>query len=169
MVAAARRGRRGVHERDTPLTRLDPATRRAWVGLCEVHAPALVAVDDHARLVHADVNPKNILVSGTGSRWCVEAILDWEFSYSGCPYGDAANMARFAADYPPGFSDGFRAAFTKHRPVDLPLVDRWVYLGRVLNMFALSDLVTRPLGHPVADQAAAQIRYWVAHGIPDDD
>ncbi|MDP9430892.1 MAG: hypothetical protein M3Q47_19445 [Actinomycetota bacterium] len=53
--------------------------------------------------------------------------------------------------------------------MDLPLVDRWVYLGRVLDMFALSDLVTHPLGHPVADQAAAQIRYWVPHGIPDDD
>ena len=33
-------------------------------------------------------------------------------------------------------------------------------------MFALSDLVTRPAGHPVADRAAAQIRRWIANGVP---
>jgi hypothetical protein len=43
---------------------------------------------------------------------------------------------------------------------------RWAYLGHVLDMFALSDLVTRPPGHPVADQAAELIRRWVAEGAP---
>jgi hypothetical protein len=33
-------------------------------------------------------------------------------------------------------------------------------------MFALSDLVTRPPGHSVADQAAGQIRRWIADGVP---
>jgi hypothetical protein len=33
-------------------------------------------------------------------------------------------------------------------------------------MFALSDLVTRPLGHPVADQAAEVIKRWIAEGVP---
>jgi len=42
----------------------------------------------------------------------------------------------------------------------------WDYLGRVLDMFALSDLVTRPPGHSVADQAAGQIRRWIANGVP---
>lgn len=151
---------------DAPPARLDPAVRGAWVNLCAIHAPALAAIDTQARLVHADINPKNILVSGLGTQWRVEAVLDWEFAYSGCPYGDAANMARFAADYPPGFADGFRTAFAEHQPDDLPLVDRWARLGRVLDMFALSDLVTRPVGHAVADQAAEQIRRWVAHGLP---
>ncbi|WP_285776875.1 phosphotransferase [Microtetraspora sp. NBRC 13810] len=35
-------------------------------------------------------------------------------------------------------------------------------------MNALSDLVTRPAGHPVADQAAQRIRDWVAEGVPGD-
>jgi hypothetical protein len=35
-------------------------------------------------------------------------------------------------------------------------------------MFALSDLMTRPAGHAVADQAAEQIRHWVRHGVPND-
>jgi hypothetical protein len=95
----------------------------------------------------------------------VDAVLDWEFSYSGCPYGDAANMGRFGDDYPAGFLDGFRTAFADHQPTDLPLIEDWAYLGRVLDMFALSDLVTRPAGHAIADQAALQIRRWVAEGI----
>ncbi len=151
----------------TPQVRLDRATREAWVDLCTAHAPALVSIDDHARLVHSDINPKNILVTRTRGGWRVDAVLDWEFSYSGCPYGDAANMARFGADYPARFLDGFRTAFADHQPVDLALAEDWDYLGRVLDMFALSDLVTRPVGHPVAEQAAEQVRRWVAEGVPD--
>jgi aminoglycoside phosphotransferase (APT) family kinase protein len=148
----------------TPEARLDGPTRRAWAALCATHAPALSRIDDHARLVHADSNPKNILVSRTRGGWRVDAVLDWEFSYSGCPYGDAANMVRFGGD--PGFLDGFRDAFAEHQPADLALAEDWEYLGRVLDMFALSDLVTRPAGHPVAEQAAERIRQWVAKGLP---
>ena len=150
-----------------PESRLDGGTRRAWTRLCAVNASALRSVDDHTRLVHADINPKNILVARAGSGWRVDALLDWEFSYSGCPYGDAANMARFGADHPPGFLDGFRAGFTERQPASLPMIDNWAHVGRVLDMFALSDLVTRPVGHAVADQAAEQIRLWVRHGVPD--
>ncbi|MET8145949.1 phosphotransferase [Sphaerisporangium sp. NPDC005288] len=151
----------------TPDARLDLAIRRDWADLCAAHAPALAGVDGQARLVHADVNPKNILVTRTRSGgWRVDALLDWEFGYSGCPYGDAANMVRFGAGYPVGFLDGFRAAFARHQPADLPLVEDWLYLGRVLDMFALSDLVTRPAGHPVADQAAERVRRWVREGVP---
>lgn len=151
----------------TPADRLDPATRAAWVDLCTAHAPSLAAIDDQARLVHSDANPKNILVSAVGGRWRVDAVLDWEFSYSGCPYADAANMLRFGTTYPASFRNGFRAGFAGHQPADLPLVEHWLYLGRVHDMFAISDLVTRPGGHPIADQAADQIRRWLADGIPD--
>ena len=150
-----------------PPGRLDGVTRRAWVRLCEAHAPALASVDGHTRLVHADVNPKNILVTRAGGDWRVAALLDWEFSFSGSPYGDAANMARFGAGHPPGFLAGFRAGFAERQPAGLPLLEDWAYLGRVLDMFALSDLVTRPVGHAVADQAAEQIRHWVRDGVPE--
>lgn len=56
----------------------------------------------------------------------------------------------FGADYPAG----------------LALAEDWEYLGRVLDMFALSDLTTRPGDHPVADQAAEQIRRWIVRGVP---
>ena len=136
-------------------TRLDPATRRAWVALCAEHAPELERVDGDARLVHADTNPKNLLVARATGGWRVTAVLDWEFAYSGCPYGDAANMARFGATYPPGFLDGFRDGFAGQRPA---LPGDWAHLGEILDMFALSELLTRPDGHPVADQAAELIR-----------
>lgn len=131
--------------------RLDQATREAWLTLCAAHAPALSEIDTQPFLVHADINPKNILVARRGGTWQVAAILDWEFSYSGCPYGDAANMTRFGADYPEDFVNAFRESFGSHHP------DGWEYLGWVLDMFALSDLVTRPPGHKIADQAATRI------------
>ena len=150
----------------TPDERIDRSARAAWADLCAAHAPALTAIDDQARLVHADMNPKNLLVTKVSDGWRLDAVLDWEFSFSGCPYGDAANMARFAAGYPPGFLDGFLSAFAAHQPADLPLPANWMYLGRVLDMFALSDLVTRARGHAVADQAAEVIKLWVAGGVP---
>lgn len=141
-------------------SRLDEAVRRDWLALCAEHAPALVAVDGQAQLVHGDINPKNILVSWDGS-WRVSAVLDWEFSYSGCPYGDAANMARFGDMYPAAFLEAFIDAFGT-----CTADENWLYLGRVLDMFSLSDLVTRPGEHLIADQAAAVIRRWVRLGIP---
>jgi hypothetical protein len=98
--------------------------------------------------------------------WRVDAVLDWEFSFSGCPYADAANMTRFSDDYPADFTEGFRSGFARHQPAGLPCARDWAYLGHVLDMFALSDLVTRPAGHSVADQAAGRIRRWIADGVP---
>jgi hypothetical protein len=150
----------------TPAARLDRETQRTWAGLCAAHAPALARIDAQARLAHADLNPKNILVTRLGRDWQVAALIDWEFAFSCCPYGDAANMMRFAGEYPAGYADGFLAAFAGHQPAELPPPEDWGYLGRVLDMFALSDLVTRPSGHPVADQAAEVIRRWIAEGVP---
>jgi hypothetical protein len=79
---------------------------------------------------------------------------------------NAANMMRFAADYPPAFLTGFRQGFAAHQPADLPPPHDWAYLGHVLDMFALSDLLTRPMGNPVSDRAAVGIRRWIAAGVP---
>ncbi|WP_306207929.1 phosphotransferase family protein [Actinoplanes sp. RD1] len=140
-----------------PDGRLSDRVRADWIELCAEEAPLLAAVDSIARLTHADVNPKNILVARDAGGWRVTAVLDWEFAYSGCPYGDAANMVRFGGDYPAGFVAGFEAGFAGDQPADLPLRADWARIGRVLDMFALSDLVTRTPGHVVADQAAAVI------------
>lgn len=75
-----------------PWERLDPGARRDWADLCAAHAPTLAAVDGQARLVHADANPKNTLVARVAGGWRVDAGLDWEFSFSGCP-GSAGTVA----------------------------------------------------------------------------
>ncbi len=74
------------------------------------------------------------------------------------------HMARFESEYPAGYLDGFLAGFAS----GLPGATRadWLYLGRVLDLFALSDLVTRPAGHLIADQAAGVVRSWIATGVP---
>ncbi|MPY80553.1 MAG: hypothetical protein GEV04_19315 [Actinophytocola sp.] len=120
----------------------------------------------HAREVRDIAAALGSEVGRTDSGWGVTAVLDWEFSYSGCPYGDAGNMTRFGDDYPDGFLAGFRAAFAEHLPAELELDENWAYLGHVLDMFALSELVARPESHLIADKAAARIRDWVAHGVP---
>ena len=82
----------------TPDERLDAGTRDAWIELCTKRAPWLAEIDDQARLVHSDFNPKNILVTHTDAGWHIASVLDWEFSYAGCRYADAGNMLRHAAD-----------------------------------------------------------------------
>lgn len=84
--------------RRVPPARLSTAERRARVERCTDEAPLLRSVDHVARLVHGDFNPKNLLVSRTPGGWQVAAALDWEFRFSGCPYGDAANLLRFGTD-----------------------------------------------------------------------
>jgi len=145
----------------TPDTRLEPSTRRAWVELCTKHAPSLTEVDEQARLVHSDFNPKNLLVAHTDAGWRVASVLDWEFAYAGCRYTDAGNMLRHAVDYPAAYVDGFRAGYGEGVPAGVS----WEYLGAVIDMFALSDLVTRPGAHPVADLAAGRIRSLLGGGL----
>lgn len=144
--------------------RLSRTVGARWVRLCTERAGDLRAVDGTARLVHSDLNPKNLLVRHDRHGWRVAAVLDWEFGYSGCPYADPANMARFGAEYPAGFLGRFRAGFAEQQP---DLAPAWTRIGRVLDMFALSNLVTRPAGNPIADRAAGVIRDWVHHGVPD--
>lgn len=145
----------------TPGDRLDPAARDAWVELCAAHAPSLAEIDAQARLVHSDFNPKNILATRTDDGWHVAAMLDWEFAYAGCPFADAGNMLRQASDHPCAYVEGFVAGYGELVAAGID----WEYLGAVIDMFALSDLVTRPLGHPIADQAAERIRGLIADGL----
>ena len=144
----------------TPDSRLDADVRRAWVDLCTTHAPALAEIDDLACLVHSDFNPKNILVRSTAHGWEVASVLDWEFAYAGCPAADAGNLLRHADDYPAGFVEGFRTTYG----AGTSIAD-WEYLGTVIDMFALSELVTRPVGMYPADRAAGRIRALLDTGV----
>jgi hypothetical protein len=66
-------------------------------------------------------------------------------------------MLRFGDDYPDAFVDGFRTAYS--RAAAHP---DWDEIGRALDLFALSDLLTRPAGHVVADRVATEVRRRLA-------
>ena len=56
----------------------------------------MTATPARIALVHADFNPKNLLVDpATGG---VTGVLDWEFAYAGAPLGDLGNLLRFETD-----------------------------------------------------------------------
>jgi aminoglycoside phosphotransferase (APT) family kinase protein len=131
--------------------RLDHDETVAWLALCERAASRLPAVDGMARLVHADANPKNVLVRHTRQGWRVAAWLDWEFAHSGCPYADAANMLRFGQDYPPEFIAGFCNGYSADRSDCLEL-------GQAFDLFSLSQLLLRPVGHPIGDRVEELVR-----------
>ena len=146
-----------------PPQRLSESQRRDWLDVCAEAARRMEPADVQARLVHGDVNPKNILVRRLGAQWQVAALLDWEFAHSGCPYSDAANLLRFRDDYPPPFVASFATAY--EREVVEPRAD-WYPIGQALDVFSLSQLLAHDVGHPVADRVERLVRealrdgYW---------
>ena len=109
------------------------------------------------QLVHSDFNPKNLLAVRADGRWSVSAVLDWEFAYSGSPLGDVGNMLRF--EQPPGFAAGFADGF-RDGGGDLPL--DWRPVSAALDLFALADLLTRPVSHRYFGKAVSAVRARLA-------
>ena len=109
------------------------------------------------QLVHSDFNPKNLLAVRADGRWSVSAVLDWEFAYSGSPLGDVGNMLRF--EQPPGFAAGFADGF-RDGGGDLPL--DWRQVSAALDLFALADLLTRPVSHRYFGKAVSAVRARLA-------
>ncbi|PFX11029.1 Dihydrofolate reductase type 3, partial [Stylophora pistillata] len=60
----------------------------------------LVPDTEEHHMVHGDFDPANILMDQREGEWCVSAILDWEFAFSGSVLFDVANMLRDAHHMP---------------------------------------------------------------------
>ncbi|HEY2549207.1 MAG TPA: phosphotransferase [Streptosporangiaceae bacterium] len=126
--------------------------------LRELAASAAVLADEVAadsQLVHADFNPKNLLVSAGPDGWAVSAVLDWEFAFSGSQLIDIGNMLRFGEDVPRAFGAGFVAGF-RDAGGDLP--ERWREISEALDLYALAEFLTRPPEHEFALKAVGQLR-----------
>jgi aminoglycoside phosphotransferase (APT) family kinase protein len=96
--------------------------------------------DDHDNhLVHADFDPANILVDIKNGQWEITGILDWEFSFSGSPLWDVANMLRYAHQMPVQFEESFLKGLKEgyDLPPDFHIS---IYL---LNLSSLLDCLTR--------------------------
>jgi aminoglycoside phosphotransferase (APT) family kinase protein len=87
-------------------------------------------------LVHADFNPKNLLVDpATGG---VTGVLDWEYAYAGAPLADVGNLLRFAEDEV--FDSAVAGAYAERAP---DVEDGWLEVARALDLYSLIDLAGR--------------------------
>lgn len=122
----------------------------------EIIAKTLIFLNKHEHLlpdtgqhhlVHGDYDPANILVDYRDNQWCISAILDWEFAFSGSSFTDIANMLRYAHQMPPAFEESFLHGLRKGG-ISLPTT--WQQTVHVLNLIALLDCLTRssPSMHP---------------------
>jgi aminoglycoside phosphotransferase (APT) family kinase protein len=125
---------------------------RAGLRAVARRAAALAGRTSRIALVHADFNPKNLLVDpATGG---VTGVLDWEFAYAGAPLADVGNLLRFAED---AVFDGAVAAAYAERAPDVP--DGWIEVARALDLYALIDLSAREVpANPVVRAARDLLR-----------
>ena len=140
-----------------PADRLSDSERRAWADLCGARASVLRAVDGCASLVHADFNPKNLLVAhapraGTSTR-C------WTGSSASPGVRTATRRTCFASRTTIRTRSWTVSGTAYSRAAARP---DWEEIGRALDLFALSELLTRPAGHVVADRVATEVRRRLA-------
>jgi aminoglycoside phosphotransferase (APT) family kinase protein len=115
--------------------------------------------------VHADFNPKNLLVDpATGG---VTGVLDWEFAFAGAPLTDLGNLLRFESD--PVFAGAAAQTYVDRAP-DVP--PDWLAVARALDLYALVDLAARDAANPVVGGARQLLRETartrtLAAGRPD--
>jgi aminoglycoside phosphotransferase (APT) family kinase protein len=109
-------------------------------------AGAVTATPARIALVHADFNPKNLLVDpATGG---VTGVLDWEFAFAGAPLTDLGNLLRFETD--PVFAAAAAGTYVDRAP-DVP--PDWLEVARAIDLFSLIDLSARQRATSVVDGA----------------
>ena len=127
------------------------ATERDGLRAVARRASAVTSTPARIALVHADFNPKNLLVDpATGG---VTGVLDWEFAYAGAPLGDLGNLLRFESD--PVFAAAAAGTYADRAP-DVPA--DWLEVARALDLYALLDLAARDGANPVVRGARELLR-----------
>lgn len=95
--------------------------------------------ENESHLVHADFDPANILVDKIDDEWMITGVLDWEFSFSGSPLWDVANMLRYSHQMP----KVFETAFIQGLSAGFTLPKDWHKTIYLLNLNSLTDCLTR--------------------------
>ena len=129
-----------------------PAAERAGLRAVARQARAVTGRPGRTALVHADFNPKNLLVDpATGG---VTGVLDWEFAYAGAPLADLGNLLRFETDEV--FAGAVAEGYADRAP-DVPA--DWLEVARALDLYALIELAARTsTGNPVVSGARELLR-----------
>jgi aminoglycoside phosphotransferase (APT) family kinase protein len=147
------------HEKDLGWDEASAAALRAVAEDAQLRLDVL----DRTCLVHADVNPKNLLFDP--DTLAVTGLLDWEFAYSGHPFTDLGNLLRF--DRHPMYVAAVLAAYCGRRGEDPQVA---LDLARCADLWALVELSSREGQNPVAARAAGLLRAIAAdrdpHAVP---
>ena len=111
----------------------------AKLNSCIDQFKAFIPNDHDNHLVHGDFDPANILVDINNEQLEITGILDWEFSFSGSPLWDVANMLRYAHKMPAQFEE----SFLKGLKEGYTLPPHWRISIYMLNMLSLLDCLVR--------------------------
>ncbi|MCX6123592.1 MAG: aminoglycoside phosphotransferase family protein, partial [Proteobacteria bacterium] len=117
--------------------RLDLSTRERVLKLVDDQWDKIVPQEQLKQLVHCDFNPKNIMVTRSGS---LAAILDWEFCVSGNGLSDIANFFRFSYDYPTGSEDEFVAGYQSSGGL---VPAKWCEAAKLLDLGNMCSFLER--------------------------
>ena len=116
-----------------------------------VDAQALLDTVGRVSLVHADLNPKNLLLDpGDGT---LRALVDWEYSHAGHPFADLGNLLRFERDRV--LAGAVLGAYVDRRGGSVAEARA---MAEAADLWALLDLASRAGENPVADRALAKVR-----------
>jgi aminoglycoside phosphotransferase (APT) family kinase protein len=100
-------------------------------------AQDLLDEDRRVCLVHADLNPRNLLVDEDTLE--VTGVLDWELAHAGSPYVDLGNLLRFERDEV--LTGAVLSSYRRFMPAT---PDDLLERARAADLFALIDLAARP-------------------------
>ena len=136
-----------------------------FLTLLRESASSLEPVATESSLVHSDFNGKNLVLARTlEGAPRVEAVLDWEFAFSGPPLADVGNMLRRQERMPAVFVDGFSGGFHAGGGA---LPPGWRSIAAALDAMALLDFLDRgAIGEhgPMYPEACTLIEEAVTRG-----
>jgi Ser/Thr protein kinase RdoA (MazF antagonist) len=126
---------------EVALSALGADTQRLWWQLIESQAPLLNTLPAEAQLVHADANPKNVMVRRTPEGWTLGAVLDWEFALSGPGLMDLGNLLRFEPRTGSAFATGVLRGWNA---VGGTFPAHALEQARLLDLYSLAGFVNTP-------------------------
>lgn len=135
--------------------------RRQFVELIVREAPLLNQIDGANQLVHGSFGMNTLLVARRTGRWRVVAVVGWSRGYAGSPLADLGSVLRGRDALPAGFVDPMLTGFGE---AGGELLDGWEKISRVLDAFALCDLLAADPPGPLSVKARNIAGQAVARG-----
>ena len=143
-----REGLMGLLENATVQAYLENAVIRKCEQLLTRHTDILAEFDSCRSLVHGDFRPDNILTAN-GS---IVAVLDWEFSHSGCSYMDIGNLLRhLSPKWELPLTEGLADA-------DFELPDNWRFRAALIDLSSHLEFLTSNRSDVFKQQCVEQIK-----------